>query len=101
MNNISPDYFCHRIESSYQNQANLLLATTGVLNALSGDFKLFITSIIMENKDKLSFENIQRFTMLVTVLNKDGIKVNTISLELPFLLKYEIKSLIPLLFNCG
>ncbi len=78
MNNISTDYFCHRIEPFYQNQANLLLATTGVLNALSGNFKLFITSIDMENIDKLSFDNIQRFTMLVTVLNKDGIKVNTI-----------------------
>jgi hypothetical protein len=35
-NQIPEDYFLHRIKYGYQKEANVLLATTGVLNSLSG-----------------------------------------------------------------
>ena len=69
-NQISEDYFLHRIKPEYQNEANVLLATTGVLNSTSGNYKLFISSTSVEHEDKLSFQNIQRFNMLATVIDK-------------------------------
>lgn len=43
-NQVSEDYFLHRIKPEYQNEANVLLATTGVLNSLSGKHTLVIIS---------------------------------------------------------
>ena len=52
-NQVSEDYFLHRIKPEYQKEANILLATTGVLNSLSGKYTLAITNCT--NTQRLSF----------------------------------------------
>jgi len=68
MNKLSEDYFSHRIKPEYQTEANILLATTGVLNSISGNYKLFISSTSVQHEDELFFDNIQRFNMTAIVI---------------------------------
>jgi hypothetical protein len=48
MNNLSEDSMLHRIKPKYQNEANVLLATTGVLNSASGMYTLVIINCTIE-----------------------------------------------------
>jgi len=43
MNNLKESYFLHRISNDYQADANILLATTGVLKSVLGTFSLVIS----------------------------------------------------------
>lgn len=47
-NQLPEDYFLHRIKPEYQIEANVLLATTGVLNSVSGEYTLVITNCTIE-----------------------------------------------------
>lgn len=67
MNRIASDYFCFGIPHAAQENALLLLATSGVLNSVSGRFKVFIESIRTEEENQLVFENAQRMEMIAKV----------------------------------
>jgi hypothetical protein len=49
MDNISTDYFAHDINPRCQTEAHLLLASTGLLNSVSGKYKIYIASSVVEN----------------------------------------------------
>lgn len=76
MNNLSQDYMLHRIKPEYQNEANILLATTGVLNSLSGEYTLVITNCTIEPV-VLSSMNHQRCFYEASVVNRDDVVVET------------------------
>ena len=67
-NQQSEDYFLHRIKPDYQRDANILLATTGVLNSLSGMYTLVITDCVIE-QEVFSSMNIQKCNYKVLVVN--------------------------------
>jgi len=75
-NQIPEDYFLHRIKLEYQKEANVLLATTGVLNSLSGKYTLAIISCIMEPV-ALSSMNHQHCSYKASVVNQDDVVVDT------------------------
>ncbi|WP_205663361.1 nucleotide pyrophosphohydrolase [Alteromonas facilis] len=68
MEKLTSDYFCFSIPQSVQSDAALLLGMAGVLNSVSGRFKLFIKSIYIEPGDLPMFENIQQVEMVAKVL---------------------------------
>lgn len=76
MNNLTEDYFAHRIKPEYQKEANVLLATTGVLNSASGEYTLFITKCTIEPV-ALSSMNIQKCHYQASVINQDDVVVDT------------------------
>ena len=71
MDRIASDYFCFRIPRDAQTNPVLLLATSGVLNASSHRFKLFIESVKTEQKKQLMFENAQGMKMVAQVISSD------------------------------
>jgi Tol biopolymer transport system component len=71
MDNISTDYFAHDINPRCQTEAHLLLASTGLLNSVSGKYKIYIASSVVENINGPEFENFQRFTMIATIGDKN------------------------------
>lgn len=75
MNRIASDYFCFGIPVAAQENALLLLATSGVLNSMSGRTKMFIESIRTEEENHLTFENAQRMVMIAKVefANQDSL----------------------------
>ncbi len=75
-NQISEDYFLHRIKPEYQKVANVLFATTGVLNSLSGKHTLAIISCTMEPV-ALSSMNTQKCHYQASVVNQDDVVVDT------------------------
>jgi NTP pyrophosphatase (non-canonical NTP hydrolase) len=79
-NQVSEDYFLHRIKPEYQKEANVLLATTGVLNSLSGKHTLAIISCSMETV-VLSSMNHQHCLYKASVINQDDIVVDTFNCE--------------------
>ena len=79
-NQVSEDYFLHRIKPDYQKEANVLLATTGVLNSLSGKYTLAITNCTMEPVT-LSSMNHQHCLYKASVINQDDVVVDTFNCE--------------------
>lgn len=79
-NQISEDYFLHRIKPDYQKEANVLLAITGVLNSLSGKYTLAIISCTME-PIALSTMNTQKCHYQASVINQDDVVVDTFNYE--------------------
>ena len=73
---VSEDYFLHRIKPEYQDEANVLLATTGVLNSLSGKYTLVIISCTIEPV-ALSSMNHQHCFYKASVVNQDDVVVDT------------------------
>ncbi len=80
INNISEDYFLHRVKGEYQNEANILLAITGVLKSLSGKYTLAITSCTMDTI-VLSSMNYQHCFYKASVVNQDDVVVDTFNCE--------------------
>ena len=79
-NQLPEDYMLHRIKPEYQNKANVLLATTGVLNSLSGKYTLAIISCSMEQA-VLSSMNHQHCYYKASVVNQDDVVVDTFNCE--------------------
>ena len=79
-NQVSEDYFLHRIKPEYQKEANILLATTGVLNSLSGKYTLAITNCTMKPV-ALSSMNYQHCLYKASVINQDDVVVDTFNCE--------------------
>lgn len=79
-NQLSEDYFLHRIKPEYQKEANILLATTGVLNSVSGKYTLAITNCIIEPV-ALSSMNHQHCFYQASIVNQDDVLVETITCE--------------------
>ncbi|WP_258808291.1 nucleotide pyrophosphohydrolase [Pseudidiomarina sp. CB1] len=75
MNKIVSDYFCCQIPKSVQEDPLLLLAMSGVLNSVSGKFKMYIESIRVEEESQLIFENTKRIkvTTKVEFANHDSL----------------------------
>lgn len=76
MNKLAEEYTIHRIKPEYQNKANILLATTGVLNSTSGMFTLGITHCSVEPSIN-SLSNTQHFHYTASIINKDNTVVET------------------------
>lgn len=72
MDSIADDYFIHGIPPACQTNARLLLATTGLLNTVSGNYKLYITSTKVENQGWLTCDNIQTFVMTAAIIDSDN-----------------------------
>jgi NTP pyrophosphatase (non-canonical NTP hydrolase) len=68
MNKIAEDYFCYAISPMAQDKPDLLLATSGVLNSVSGRIKLFIKSCTAEFADLNMVENIREFEMVAKLI---------------------------------
>ena len=79
-NQLSEDYMLHRIEPEYQKEANVLLATTGVLNSLSGMYTLVIINCTIEPV-ALSSMNHQHCSYTASVVNKDNTLVKYLTCE--------------------
>mgnify|MGYP001375405095 CR=1 FL=1 len=79
-NQLSEDYMLHRIKPEYQNEANVLLATTGVLNSLSGMHTLVIINCTVQPV-ALSSMNHQRCSYKASVVNKDNTLVKSLTCE--------------------
>ena len=79
-NQVSEDYFLHRIKPEYQKEANILLATTGVLNSFSGKYTLAITNCTMKPV-ALSSMNYQHCLYKASVINQDDVVVDTFNCE--------------------
>ncbi|WP_198559799.1 nucleotide pyrophosphohydrolase [Colwellia sp. 12G3] len=79
-NQLPEDYMLHRIKPEYQNKANILLATTGVLNSLSGKYTLAITNCTMKPV-ALSSMNHQHCLYKASVINQDDVVVDTFNCE--------------------
>tara|TARA_R110000744_G_scaffold26224_1_gene64705 strand:- start:7584 stop:8336 length:753 start_codon:yes stop_codon:yes gene_type:complete len=79
-NQLPEDYMLHRIKPEYQNKANVLLATTGVLNSLSGKYSLAIISCTMKPV-ALSSMNHQHCLYKASVINQDDVVVDTFNCE--------------------
>ncbi len=75
-NQVSEDYFLHRIKPEYQNEANVLLATTGVLNSLSCKYTLVIISCTIKPV-AISSMNHQHCFYKASVVNQDDDVVDT------------------------
>lgn len=67
MNKIANDYFCFGIPKEAQTNALFLLATSGVLNSVSGRIKMFIESVNTEKQGQLVFDNMQQMEMTAKV----------------------------------
>lgn len=72
MERIASDYFCFRIPRAAQENAVLLLATSGVLNSASHRYKLFIESVKMEQKKQLMFDNAQGMKMVARLVTSES-----------------------------
>ncbi|WP_019027537.1 nucleotide pyrophosphohydrolase [Colwellia piezophila] len=70
------DYMLHRITPEYQQEANVLLATTGVLNSVSGKYTLVIVNCTIEPV-ALSSMNTQKCHYQASVVNQDDVLVET------------------------
>ncbi|TPH15870.1 nucleotide pyrophosphohydrolase [Litorilituus lipolyticus] len=80
MKNITEDYFLHRIKASYQKEANLLLATTGVLKSALGSYTLVITHC--STAPTISSEiNFQHCKYQALVVSQDNEIVKTLVCE--------------------
>tara|TARA_R110000764_G_scaffold120791_1_gene208485 strand:+ start:16595 stop:17347 length:753 start_codon:yes stop_codon:yes gene_type:complete len=79
-NQLPEDYMLHRIKPEYQNKANVLLATTGVLNSLYGKYTLAIISCTMKPV-ALSSMNHQHCLYKASVINQDDVVVDTFNCE--------------------
>ena len=79
-NQISEDYFLHRIKPEYQKEANILLATTGVLNSFSGEYTLAIINCTMKPV-ALSSMNHQHCIYKASVIDQDDTIVDTFNCE--------------------
>lgn len=79
--NITEEYMLHRIKDAYQNEANLLLATTGVIKNSSKTHTLIITGSSF-NTDNLSSEIIlQHCVYQASVINLDNTVVEKLTCE--------------------
>jgi len=79
-NQLPEDYFLHCIKREYQKEANVLLATTGVLNSLSGKYTLAIISCTIEPV-ALSSMNHQHCFYQASIVNQDDVLVESITCE--------------------
>lgn len=68
---IESDYFCFAIPPEAQCRADLLLATSGVLNSSSGRFKMFINKVSIKNDKFPMFANSQRMKIKARVITND------------------------------
>jgi NTP pyrophosphatase (non-canonical NTP hydrolase) len=68
MNKIAEDYFFYSIPLMVQDKPDLLLATSGVLNAVSGRVKLFIKSCTVEPADLCMAENVREVEMVAKLI---------------------------------
>lgn len=80
MNNLSEDYMLYGIKSEYQKESNVLLATMGVLNSLSGIHTLIITSCTVGTSVN-STMNSQRFFYQAVVVNMNNQQVESMEAE--------------------
>ena len=80
MNNLAEDYMIYGIKPEYQVEANVLLATTGVLNSVSRMHTLIISNCTV-NPGVYSTMNTQRFVYQATVINMDEQQVQTIEAQ--------------------
>lgn len=80
MNNLPEDYMIYGIKPGYQVEANVLLATTGVLNSVSGMHTLIISNCTV-NPGVCSTMNTQRFVYQATVINMDEQYVEAIEAQ--------------------
>ncbi|MBA6350053.1 hypothetical protein [Colwellia sp. BRX8-9] len=67
-NQVPEDYMLYGIKPEYQSEVNVLLATTGVLNSVSGMHTLIISNCTVETGVH-STMNTQRFVYQATVVN--------------------------------
>ncbi|MGS2721018.1 nucleotide pyrophosphohydrolase [Paraglaciecola aestuariivivens] len=67
MTNIASDYFLFGIPQAAQTDAVLLLATSGLLNSVSGKIQMFVDSVCIDQNALPMFENVQRMSMTATV----------------------------------
>jgi NTP pyrophosphatase (non-canonical NTP hydrolase) len=65
---IESDYFCFAITPEAQYKADLLLATSGVLNSNSKSFKMFISKVNIKSKKTPMFSNAQRIKVTANVI---------------------------------
>jgi NTP pyrophosphatase (non-canonical NTP hydrolase) len=79
-NQVSEDYFLHRIKPEYQTEANVLLATTGVLNSLSGKYTLAIINCTIAPV-VLSSMNIKTCHYQASIVNQDNVVIETLRSE--------------------
>lgn len=70
--NIESDYFCFGIPSEVQCQADLLLATAGVLHSSSRRFTMFISKVSIKSKISPMFASTQRMRIKARVIASGG-----------------------------
>lgn len=79
MDKIASDYFCHGIPLEAQRDPILLLATTGVLNSMSGQVMLSIQSIEIEPQKTGTHINTLHTKMCAVVTFKHQNKTQTLN----------------------
>lgn len=78
MNSKRLDYFGFRLQPNYQEDAVIVMLTTGVLDSCSGDFKLFIAKSCVAEEETLAFDNNQSFKQTACIINRNRQTLRTI-----------------------
>lgn len=80
MKNIAEDYFLHRIKPSFQKEANVLIATTGMLKSVLNTYSLVVTNCSINSKASSSV-NYQQYKYQASIVNQDDELVKVLHCE--------------------